>query len=70
MAPQRTEKFSEETIYSFAGRVKENKKEMGKIKVLARAGSLYFQVMQEAVSEHRGKSCEMVPPERSCGART
>lgn len=68
MAPQRTEKFSEDSFYSFVGRVKENKKEMGRIEILARAGRLYFQVMQEAVSEHRGKSCEVVPPERSCSA--
>lgn len=68
MAPQRTEKFSEDSFYSFVGRVKENKKETGRIEILARAGRLYFQVMQEAVSEHRGKSCEVVPPERSCSA--
>ena len=62
-----TTKFNEGIIYRFADRVKENKEEMGIIKILARAESLYQPGQsEETLSERGGTSCEVDPPERSC----
>ena len=62
-----TTKFNEGNIYRFAGSVKENKEEMGSIKILARAERLYQPGQsEETLSERGGKSCEADPPERSC----